>query len=93
MGDASRERRYLGGMSEERTEPAARRGGWRTLVHWFGMACLMVAAGFAGYIGWSLWGTGLHTAAAQEHLRSEFREQIEESPADPSTAPAPATRT
>lgn len=64
------------------------RGGWRTLVHWFGMACLMVAAGFAGYIGWSLWGTGLQTAEAQERLRTEFREVIEaEEPVDPAQAP------
>jgi sortase A len=74
-------------MSDDRTEPARRRSGWRTLVHWFGMACLMVAAGFAGYIGWSLWGTGLHTAAAQDRLRAEFRDEIEAEPADPSTAP------
>jgi sortase A len=80
----------------ERSEPAeaaARssgtpsRGGWRTIVHWFGMACLMVATGFAGYIAWSLWGTGLHTAAAQEELRNEFTSELREGPADPSTAP------
>ena len=39
------------------------RTGWRLVVHWFGMACLMLAAGLAGYVGWSLWGTGLHTAS------------------------------
>jgi sortase A len=70
-------------MAVERQE----RGGWRTLVHWFGMACLMVAAGFAGYIGWSLWGTGLHTAEAQERLRTEFRQAVGGEPADPLTAP------
>ena len=64
-----------------------RRGGWRTIVHWFGMACLMTAAGFAGYIGWSLWGTGLQTAEAQERLRTEFRQEVEGEPADPATAP------
>ena len=62
------------------------RGGWRTIVHWFGMACLMTAAGFAGYVGWSLWGTGLHTAQAQDRLRTELRLEVRE-PADPSTAP------
>ncbi|MGZ8602685.1 MAG: sortase [Actinomycetota bacterium] len=62
------------------------RGGWRALVHWFGMACLMVAAGFAGYIAWSLWGTGLHTAEAQDRLRTEFRQELQGEPADPSTA-------
>ncbi len=55
-------------------------------MHWFGMACLMAAAGFAGYVGWSLWGTGLHTAQAQDRLRTEFQREVEE-PADPSTAP------
>jgi sortase A len=59
---------------------------WRSFVHWFGVACLMVAAGFAGYIGWSLWGTGLHTAQAQEELRSGFRDKLA-SPADPTSAP------
>jgi sortase A len=48
----------------------------------------MVAAGFAGYIAWSLWGTGLHTAEAQQRLRTEFRHELEAEPAaDPSTAP------
>ncbi|MET0801051.1 MAG: sortase [Actinomycetota bacterium] len=73
-------------MSED-DDSASRRGGWRALVHWFGVACLMVAAGFAGYVAWSLWGTGLHTAAAQEQLRTEFRHELEAGPADPSTAP------
>ena len=74
-------------MTAEETPPTQRRGGWRTLVHWFGMACLMVAAGFAGYIAWSLWGTGLHTAQAQDRLRTEFQQELDAEPADPSTAP------
>jgi sortase A len=61
-------------------------GRWRTIVHWFGMACLMLAAGIAGFIAWSLWGTGLHTAEAQDRLRTEFEQALEQ-PADPSTAP------
>ena len=66
------------------------RTGWRLVVHWFGMACLMLAAGLAGYVGWSLWGTGLHTAQAQERLRTEFREEVAavaEDPVDPAQAP------
>ena len=47
----------------------------------------MLAAGFAGYIGWSLWGTGLHTAQAQERLRTEFRDEVGGEPVDPSQAP------
>jgi sortase A len=66
---------------------APRRRGWRAFVHWFGVACLMVAAGLAGYVAWSLWGTGLHTAAAQERLRSEFRQDLGAAPSDPATAP------
>ena len=73
-------------MDTQTAGPAEHRGLWRSIVHWFGMACLMVAAGFAGYIGWSLWGTGLHTAQAQEELRSGFRDELA-SPADPSSAP------
>lgn len=77
----------VGSVATEQQERPRARGGWRTLVHWFGMACLMVAAGFAGYIGWSLWGTGLHTAEAQQRLRTEFDEETAAQPADPSTAP------
>lgn len=66
--------------------PRAPRGPWRTVVHWFGMVCLMLAAGLAGYIAWSLWGTGLHTAEAQEQLRTEFRDELAV-PEDPATAP------
>jgi len=73
-------------VTAETTPPTQPRGGWRTLVHWFGMACLMLAAGFAGYIAWSLWGTGLHTAQAQDRLRAEFRQELEAEPADPPTA-------
>lgn len=65
------------------TDAPPPRGGWRTLVHWFGMACLMVAAGFAGYIAWSLWGTGLHTAEAQDRLRTEFQEELRAEPVEP----------
>jgi sortase A len=73
-------------MAADAPSPTAPRGVWRTIVHWFGMACLMVAAGFAGYIAWSLWGTGLHTAQAQEELRSEFRDELA-STSDPSAEP------
>jgi sortase A len=74
-------------MAAETPSAPPRRGGWRTIVHWFGMACLMAAAGFAGYIVWSLWGTGLHTAKAQEELRTEFRQELAR-PGDP-TADVP----
>jgi sortase A len=37
------------------------------------VACLLAAAGVAGYIGWLLWGTGLTTKAAQHELREGFQ--------------------
>jgi len=50
--------------------PATERGeGWRRPVRWFGVACLMGSAFFAGYVVWLLWGTGLQTAKAQETFR------------------------
>jgi sortase A len=73
-------------MAADPIPQRAPRGPWRTIVHWFGVGCLMVASGFAGYIVWSLWGTGLHTAKAQEELRSEFREELASS-GDPAVAP------
>ena len=39
---------------------------------WVGILCLVIASGFAGYIGWALWGTGLTTQHAQEQLRPTF---------------------
>jgi sortase A len=44
------------------------RGGLRA----FGFACLMVAAGLAGYVAWLLGGTGLETARAQDQLRQQL---------------------
>jgi sortase A len=55
---------------------SARRFGWHGALRWFGYLCLMTAAGFAGYVGWLLWGTGLETQRAQEALRSGFAETI-----------------
>jgi sortase A len=49
-----------------------RRRGVAAVVHWFGMACLMLASGIAGYAGWLLWGTGIETAHAQDRLRTGF---------------------
>jgi sortase A len=53
-------------------------------VRWFGYLCLMAAAGFGGYVGWLLWGTGLETQRAQDALRAGFEETID-------TRPPPAT--
>ena len=49
-----------------------RRFSWHRSLHWFGVACLLLATGLGGYVGWLLWGTGIQTAHAQSHLRAEF---------------------
>jgi sortase A len=53
-----------------------RRPRWQIGVRWFGYLCLMAAAGFGGYFGWLLWGTGLETQRAQESLRAGFEEIV-----------------
>jgi sortase A len=60
-------------LREDESAGARRRPiGWRPVVRWFGIACLVVASGIGGYIGWLLWGTGLETQAAQKTLRADF---------------------
>jgi LPXTG-site transpeptidase (sortase) family protein len=59
------------GQVDTGPDPAPRVG-WRGIVRWFGMLCLMGAAGAGGYLGWLLWGTGLETKRAQEALRADF---------------------
>ncbi len=49
----------------------------RSLLHWFGILSLVVAAGVAGYLGWLLWGTGLETQRAQNQLFQNFRHLID----------------
>jgi sortase A len=67
-----------------------RRFDWRTPVRWFGFACLMGAAFFAGYVAWLLWGTGLETQRAQDSLRVGM-ERTFEHPRPLSEAPPPGT--
>jgi sortase A len=50
--------------------PPEKGEGWRRPLRWFGMACLLGAAFFGGYVGWLLWGTGVETSRAQEELRT-----------------------
>jgi sortase A len=54
-------------------------------MHWFGVLCLMLAVGFAGYVVWLLWGTGLSTQRAQNELREGFEQVVDTK--DPSQAP------
>jgi sortase A len=57
------------------------------VLRWLGIACLIAASGVAGYIGWTLWGTGLTTQHAQAALRPSFENRIDTKP--PSLAPPP----
>ncbi len=65
--------------------PRPRRPLSSLILKWFGIACLMVAAGLGGYIGWLLWGTGLTTKAAQNELKQDFTQVIDTK--DPAQAP------
>jgi sortase A len=39
------------------------------VLRWVGIACLLGAAYFGGYVAWLLWGTGIQTQQAQDRLR------------------------
>ena len=68
-----------------RQAPRPRRPLPALILKWFGIACLMIAAGLGGYIGWLLWGTGLTTKAAQSDLKQTFTHVINTK--DPAQAP------
>ncbi len=67
-------------------QPRARRDGWRLAAHWTGIGCLLLATGFAGYVVWLLWGTGLTTQHAQSQLRQGWQRTVNSKP--PASAPA-----
>jgi sortase A len=46
------------------------------LLKWFGIACLVVASGLAGYIGWILYGTGIETRQHQQALAPALQRVI-----------------
>jgi sortase A len=46
------------------------------LLKWVGIACLVLASGLAGYIGWILYGTGLETRQHQEALAPDLQRVI-----------------
>jgi len=74
------------------SDAASHRGlDWRTPVRWFGLACLMGASFFAGYVAWLLWGTGIETAQAQDSLRPALERSFA-NPASLDEAPPPGTR-
>jgi LPXTG-site transpeptidase (sortase) family protein len=51
--------------------------GWRLVAHWSGLLSLMLAAGFAGYVAWLLWGTGLSTQRSQDVLRKDWTQVVD----------------
>jgi len=57
------------------------------VLRWFGIACLLGAAYFAGYVAWLLWGTGIQTQQAQDQLRPTVQTWV----ADPQPVPVPGT--
>jgi sortase A len=62
----------------------------RTVARWIGVACLLGAAYFAGYVVWLLWGTGIQTEKAQQQLRTTTQQWADHPlpvPKDPATAP------
>jgi len=54
------------------------------VLRWVGIACLLGAAYFAGYVAWLLWGTGIQTQQAQD----QFRTTTEQWAAHPEPVPA-----
>ncbi len=55
------------------------------MLRWVGIACLLGAAYFGGYVAWLLWGTGLETQQAQDQLRPTVQTWV----SDPQPIPAP----
>ena len=76
------------GATTKRAVPP-RRTGWRRIAHWIGIACLLLAAGFGGYVAWLLWGTGLTTQRAQTELRQGFDGVVDSKPAAEAPASVP----
>ena len=77
--------------------PPRRRGGWLfTGIYHTGVLLVWAGVLTFGFAGWQLWGTGLHTAQAQEDLASEFDALVDDiATAAPvtTTASLPATTT
>jgi sortase A len=61
--------------------------GWRSVVRWFGIACLLAATGIGGYVGWLLGGRGIQPARAQTSLRSGFIHTIDTVPTGQAPSP------
>jgi LPXTG-site transpeptidase (sortase) family protein len=59
------------------------------VLRWFGVLCLFGAAYFAGYVAWLLWGTGIETQQAQDHLRPTVQRWEEKPEPVPAFGTAP----
>jgi sortase A len=60
------------------------------LLRWLGIACLLGAAYFGGYVAWLLWGTGIQTQQAQDQLRpttQQWAAHPEPVPTTPGSSP------
>ena len=80
----------MSAVPAEVPESSPRKLTGRTVVRWVGIACLLGAAYFAGYVAWLLWGTGIQTRGAQQDLRTTTQRWAAEPlpvPKDPKTAP------
>ena len=66
--------------------------GWRRILRWFGLVCLMASAFLGGYVAWLTWGTGLETGRAQQELRSDIVDTWDPGarPPQPGEEPEPA---
>ena len=66
------------------------------LLRWLGIACLLGAAYFGGYVAWLLWGTGIQTQQAQDQLRpttQQWAAHPEPVPTTPGSGPGSSRAT
>ncbi len=49
---------------------------WRWVVGHIGRTLITLGLLMFGFVGYQLWGTGIQTARAQDHLKSEFKDQL-----------------
>src|SRR5688500_6516575 len=73
-------------------DPGRRRRarGWRAWVRRTGLTLILTGLALLGFVAYQLWGTGVLTARAQNRLRGEFEQQLEQAPPPVTTrAPTP----
>jgi len=77
-------------VAEAALATSRKRLDWHRPVRAFGMLCLLAASFSAGYVAWTLWGTGIATQHAQQALRGGITSQIAH-PKPISEAPRPGS--